>query len=321
MRKIFLILTVAALFLASCNNSSTSVQTPADAVSSDSVATDTVAVSKLDTVAADTVVPEIPKTNNKKMTAETKAADVMVDIKTTLGDIRVRLYNETPKHRDNFVKLVKEGYYDGTLFHRVIKEFMIQAGDPDSKNAPKGKMLGMGDPGYTIEAEIVYPQLFHKRGALAAARQGDQVNPEKRSSGSQFYIVTGKAYNQGQMAQMEKQLVMKQQQAIFNGLAAKHRDEIMTMRKNRDQAGLQKLQDELIAQTEAEAAKNPAKFTDAQRAAYTTVGGTPHLDADYTVFGEIVSGMDVVEKIEKVSTDSNDRPQEDVKIISATIVK
>ena len=117
-----------------------------------------------------------------------------VIIKTSLGDITVRLYDETPLHRDNFVKLAREGYYDGTLFHRVIKDFMIQGGDPDSKGAPSGKQLGIGGPDYTIEAEIK-PTLFHKRGALAAARQGDEVNPERRSSGSQFYIVWGQVYN------------------------------------------------------------------------------------------------------------------------------
>lgn len=117
-----------------------------------------------------------------------------VRIKTTLGDITISLYDETPKHRDNFIKLVKEGFYNGTIFHRVIKDFMIQGGDPDSKGAPKGKMLGTGGPGYTIPAEFVYPKYFHKRGALSAARLGDEVNPERESSGSQFYIVWGKVY-------------------------------------------------------------------------------------------------------------------------------
>ena len=121
--------------------------------------------------------------------------ETMLKIETTLGDIKVKLYNETPKHRDNFIKLAKEGTYNGTLFHRVIKDFMVQAGDPESKNAPKGKMLGTGDVGYTIPAEIVYPKYFHKKGALSAARQGDNVNPNKESSGCQFYIVTGKVFN------------------------------------------------------------------------------------------------------------------------------
>lgn len=247
--------------------------------------------------------------------------DALVEIKTSVGDITIRLYGETPKHRDNFLKLVNDGFYNDVLFHRVINKFMIQTGDPESKGAPAGKMLGAGGPGYDIDAEIVYPQFFHKRGALAAARQGDEVNPDRRSSGSQFYIVTGKVYNASQLGQMEKQLQMQQMQAIFNDLASQHRDSIMAMRRNRDQAGLQALQDELVKKTEAEAAKNPVKLTDAQREAYTTVGGTPHLDGTYTVFGEVVEGMDVVAKIETTATGAQDRPKEDIKIISMKVIK
>ena len=170
-------------------------------------------------------------------------------IKTSEGDIKVRLYDETPQHRDNFLKLAKEGYFDGTLFHRVIKDFMIQGGDPDSKGAPKGKMLGTGGPDYTIPAEFVYPQLFHKRGALSAARLGDEVNPERESSGSQFYIVWGKTYKQNELKQMEKQMGMQMEQNIFNQLAKEHHDEIMNFRRNRDREGLMKLQDELVDET------------------------------------------------------------------------
>jgi peptidylprolyl isomerase/peptidyl-prolyl cis-trans isomerase B (cyclophilin B) len=259
---------------------------------------------------------------NIKMENQTEnLKDALVDIKTSVGDIRIRLYGETPKHRDNFLKLVKEGFYEEVLFHRVINQFMIQTGDPSSKGAPAGKSLGTGGPGYDIDAEIIYPQYFHKRGALAAARQGDEVNPDRRSSGSQFYIVTGKVYNAGQLAQMEKQLQYQQMQTIFNDLAKQHRDTIMAMRRNRDQAGLQALQEELVKKTEVEAAKNPAKFTQAQIDAYTTVGGTPHLDGTYTVFGEVVEGMDVVAKIETTATGAQDRPKEDIKIISMTIVE
>lgn len=253
--------------------------------------------------------------------SETDTTAVMVDIKTSLGDIRIMLYNETPKHRDNFIKLVNDGFYDGTLFHRVISNFMIQAGDPDSKNAPAGKMLGSGGPGYQIDAEIIYPKYFHKRGAIAAARQGDQVNPERKSSGSQFYIVTGNVYNDSTLKQMEGQLAMQQKQAIFNELAVQHRDEIMTMRRNRDNAALQALQEKLIQETEAKAALNPAKFTQEQIDAYTSIGGSPHLDNQYTVFGEVISGMDVVAKIEQAKTNSSDRPTEDIKIISTQIIK
>ena len=262
---------------------------------------------------------------NKNITMENQTVqatgDALVEIKTSVGDITIRLYGETPKHRDNFLKLVNDGFYNDVLFHRVINKFMIQTGDPESKGAPAGKMLGAGGPGYDIDAEIVYPQFFHKRGALAAARQGDEVNPDRRSSGSQFYIVTGKVYNASQLGQMEKQLQMQQMQAIFNDLASQHRDSIMAMRRNRDQAGLQALQDELVKKTEAEAAKNPVKLTDAQREAYTTVGGTPHLDGTYTVFGEVVEGMDVVAKIETTAIGAQDRPKEDIKIISMKVIK
>ena len=262
------------------------------------------------------------KKSSKKMSDQTTAAqtaanaDAFVEIQTSEGDITVRLFGDTPKHRDNFLKLVKEGYYDNVLFHRVINEFMVQTGDPDSKAAPVGKMLGSGGPGYTLDAEIVYPAHFHKRGALAAARQGDQVNPERRSSGSQFYIVTGKAYNDSTLSQMERQLDMMQKQQIFNDLTKQYKDSIMNMRRNRDQAGLQALQEELIAITEKKAAENPASLTPAQRESYTTQGGTPHLDGQYTVFGEVVSGMDVVDKIEKAETDGNDRPVKDIRILS-----
>ena len=228
-----------------------------------------------------------------------------------LGDIVVRLYDETPLHRDNFVKLAKEGYYDGTLFHRVIKDFMVQGGDPDSKGAPAGKMLGMGGPDYTIEAEIK-DTLFHKRGALAAARQGDQVNPERRSSGSQFYIAWGQVYNEGQLRQFSKQLRMQRVQAAFNDLAAEHRSEIIQMRKDRDRAGLQELQDRLIA--EAEKRVGNVGLSDEQIQVYTTIGGVPHLDGQYTVFGEVEEGLDVVEMIQGTATGRGDRPLDDIEM-------
>jgi len=234
-----------------------------------------------------------------------------VKIQTMLGDIVVRLYDETPIHRDNFVKLVKEGYYDGTLFHRVIKDFMIQGGDPDSKGAPAGKMLGMGGPDYTLEAEIKQG-LFHKRGALAAARQGDEVNPERRSSGSQFYIVWGQVYGEGQLRQYAKQLRMQQVQQAFNALAAGHRDEIMQMRRNRDRTALQELQDRLAA--EAERQVSGSGLSEEQRKVYSTVGGTPHLDGQYTVFGEVEEGLDVVEMIQTSATSRGDRPVDDIEM-------
>ena len=236
-----------------------------------------------------------------------------VKIQTTLGDIIVRLYDETPQHRDNFVKLAKEGYYDGTLFHRVIKDFMIQGGDPDSKGAPAGKMLGVGGPDYTIEAEIK-SGLYHKRGALAAARQGDEVNPERRSSGSQFYIVWGQVYNEGQLRQFSKQMEMQQMQAVFNALAKEHHDEIMQMRRERNRAGLQELQEKLAAEAEAQVKVQGAGMTDEQRAIYSTVGGTPHLDGQYTVFGEVEEGLDIVEMIQQSKTARGDRPVDDIEM-------
>ena len=242
-------------------------------------------------------------------------------IKTTEGDIIIRLYDETPKHRDNFLKLAKEGCFDGTLFHRVIKDFMIQGGDPDSKNAPKGKMLGTGGPDYTIPAEFVYPQYFHKRGALSAARTGDEVNPEKESSGSQFYIVWGKTFKPAELKQMEHQMAMQQEQQVFNQLTREHHEEIMNLRRNRDRVGLQELQDKLIEQTKT-TCKQQGKpsFTEEQIEVYTNVGGTPFLDNQYTVFGEVEEGLDIVERIQNCDTDRNNRPTEDVKIETVALL-
>lgn len=235
-----------------------------------------------------------------------------VKISTSYGDIVVRLYDETPAHRDNFIKLAKEGTLNGTLFHRVIKDFMIQGGDPESKGAAKGRMLGSGDVGYTLPAEF-NPALYHKRGALSAARQGDQVNPEKRSSGCQFYIVWGKKYNAGEMGQMERQMMMQAQQSVFNNLAMEHRAEIMDMRRNRDAAGLQALQEKLVDQMNAIVKEQGlGKMSAEQKAVYTELGGTPFLDGQYTVFGEVEQGLELVGKIQEVATDGNDRPLEDI---------
>lgn len=194
---------------------------------------------------------------------------VRVKIQTSLGDIIVRLYDATPIHRDNFVKLVSEGYYDGTLFHRVIKNFMIQGGDPNSKGAPADKLLGNGSPDYTLEAEIK-PGLYHKRGALAAARVGDDKNPERRSSGSQFYIVWGRTFSPRQMEYLDDKM------------KAEHPE--------------------------------PGGWTEEQRNIYATKGGSPHLDGQYTVFGEVEEGLDVVEKIQNSPTGVADRPVNDIEV-------
>lgn len=255
--------------------------------------------------------------NNSKDNMNTK-----VKIETSAGDVVVKLYDETPKHRDNFIKLVKNGTYEGTLFHRVINNFMIQAGDPESKGAPKGKQLGTGDVGYTIPAEFVYPQYFHKKGVLAAARQGDQVNPNKESSGCQFYIVTGQVYNDSTLLSMEQQMNHQRLNTIFQSLAQKRMKEIYKMRKENDQEGLMNLQEELFEQAQNEADKLPElRFTPEQIEAYTTVGGTPHLDGAYTVFGEVLEGIEVVDAIQKVETDRSDRPLQDVVIKKMTIVE
>ena len=197
-----------------------------------------------------------------------------VVLETTMGTIELKLYDATPLHRDNFRNLVREGAYDSLLFHRVIKDFMIQGGDPDSKNAAPGMLLGEGDKPYTVPAEFRLDEgIFHRRGVLAAAREGDDVNPEQRSSAMQFYIVWGRVF---------------------------------------DEAGLDQIQERLDRRTGGR-----VKLTPEMREVYKTTGGTPHLDGQYTVFGEVVSGLDVVDAIQQVATDDNDRPLEDVRIIRA----
>lgn len=241
------------------------------------------------------------------------SANVRVLVKTTMGDFTVMLYGDTPEHRDNFVKLANEHYYDSLLFHRVIENFMVQAGDPNSKNAPAGKMLGDGDPSYTLPAEIVFPKHYHKRGALAAARTGDQVNPERRSSGSQFYVVTGQVFSGEQMQQMAIK-------AAFDQLAEQHMDSIRAMMTRRDQPGLQALQDKLVKEARTMVAEGKGPYSTEMIKTYTTEGGTPHLDGQYSVFGEVIDGMDTIDKIQKAETDRNDRPTQDVRILSMTVL-
>lgn len=213
-----------------------------------------------------------------EMSAAENGERAEVLIETTMGNIRVQLYNETPVHRDNFLKLIRDyHFYDSLLFHRVIPDFMIQAGDPYSKNAKKGELLGGHSLGYKLPAEIRLPQIFHKRGALAAAREGDDVNPKRESSSTQFYIVSA-----------------------------------TTMDERRLQRGRDNLK-QLFGDS--------IQMTREMEETYKAIGGTPHLDGAYTVFGEVVDGMDVVDRIQAAERDDNDRPLADVRIIRAVITK
>lgn len=207
--------------------------------------------------------------------AQTKNTEVLFE--TTAGNIRIALYDETPQTRDNFLKITKMGIYDSLLIHRVIKDFMIQSGDTNSKHAKPGQLLGTGDFDYTTEAEFRLPQIFHRRGVVAMARESDKVNPERRSSACQFYIVWGKILNDQQIAKAQLRLDSATQRSV-------------------------KLTPEMIE-------------------VYKTIGGTPHLDGQYTVFGEVTEGMDIIEKIQAVQTDKNDRPLEDIRILKATVTK
>lgn len=200
-----------------------------------------------------------------------------VVLHTTAGDIRVELDGRTPRHRDNFLKLAREGFFDSVLFHRVIAGFMIQSGDPDSRRAPAGTLLGEGDAGYELPAEIVYPTLGHTRGALAAARTPDNVNPKRRSSSSQFYIVWGKQLSDGELDRAQERV--------------------------------------------SAATGGRVTIPDSLRMCYKTLGGTPHLDGQYTVFGHVTEGLEVVDAIQRTQTDSLDRPLADVRILRAEVVR
>ena len=249
--------------------------------------------------------------------------ETTVIMHTSLGDVTLKLYNETPLHRDNFIKLVKKGTYNGLLFHRVIKDFMVQGGDVTSKDAPMNKSLGAGDLGYTVPAEFVYPKYFHKKGALCAARTGDEVNPERASSASQFYIVTGKKYTEGELKQMEKQLENRLKQSIFARLQTENKAKIMQLYRNGEKEELAILRDTLVGKTELEAEKRkeeaclPAEL----REAYQSVGGVPFLDNQYTVYGEVIDGIEVVDAIQKVKTNKQDRPLENIVIKSMELVE
>lgn len=249
--------------------------------------------------------------------------ETIVLMRTSAGDITLKLYNETPQHRDNFLKLVNEGKYNDLLFHRVIREFMIQGGDVTSKDAPINKQLGAGDLGYTVPAEFIYPKYFHKKGALSAARTGDEVNPEKASSASQFYIVTGKLYTDAELIQMEKQKESRLKQSIFARLQTENKPKIMELYRSGDKDELAIFRDTLIGKTELEAdrRKEEARFTAEQREAYKTVGGVPFLDNEYTVYGEVTEGLEIVDLIQEVETNAQDRPLKNVVILGVEVVR
>jgi peptidylprolyl isomerase len=240
--------------------------------------------------------------------------DPIVLINTTYGDIRVKLFHQTPLHTKNFVKLAKKGYFNETLFHRVIKGFMIQGGDPDSKKAKPGQLLGEGGPKYTIPFEY-NPAFFHKKGMLAAAREGDDVNPLRASSASQFYIVVGKVFDDAGLEKVEKRINTNlKNNLMYNYIAANKELKVrLEGYKKNDTAAFNRQMKQLsmIADTLYKEQK-PYVIPEAEREVYKTIGGTPHLDASYSIFGEVVEGMDVAEKISQVATDKKDRPLENV---------
>ena len=232
--------------------------------------------------------------------------DFVFTIKTQFGDMVAILYDETPKHKANFIKLAREHYFDSLLFHRVIQKFMIQGGDPESRSAKPGQALGNGGPGYTVDAEIV-PKYFHEKGSLAAARMGDQQNPKRASSGSQFYIVQGKTFTEAELGQR------------FRGAAARflddpknkaYRDTVEQFARNSDQQLIQSFLNKYKAKIETELGIN----TPEQIKAYTTIGGAPHLDGQYTVFGKVIKGLDVLDKIASQQTAPGDRPVKDIRM-------
>ncbi len=236
-----------------------------------------------------------------------------VVINTSLGEVEIKLYDETPLHRDNFLKLVETDFYDDQIFHRVIKDFMIQGGDPLSVVHTKDAYFENLE--YTVPAEIVFPKYFHKRGALAAARLGDNINPDKASSPTQFYIVTGTTFSDSNLNLMEKHRFERLKKNIFDELNHKNKDKIKELYRSGEKEQLAELRNSMIVEAEnaAESRKSEVLFTEEQRNIYNTEGGSPHLDGDYTVFGEVVRGLEVIDRIQQIRTNEADKPIDNIK--------
>ena len=240
----------------------------------------------------------------------------LVEISTNLGDMKFRLYDDTPKHRDAFIELATQGYYNGTLFYRVIQDFLIQGGSKSSKDAPPGKRIGYGDPDKTVDDEIL-PHYFHKKGALCAPRQPDEINPFKQSDISQFFIVKGRIHSNGELDTLE----LLVNRPIRNKIIKKYmtpeiRETLKLLKEQKKVSEFREIADKIKEQIETEYNLQPEvmEFSQEQREAYKTIGGYPDLDGKYTIFGECISGFEVIDKIAALKTDNNDRPFSDVKI-------
>lgn len=241
--------------------------------------------------------------------------DHVVTIKTKYGDMVAILYDETPKHKENFLKLARKHYFDSLLFHRVIQGFMIQGGDPDSRKAPAGQPLGNGGPEYTIPAEF-NPKFFHEKGALSAARLGDNINPSKASSGSQFYIVQGKTMTEDEMRLDQGKFNAAMQQFFQNENNRPAYDSIVAFYQANDMEGYTRYMLKLKPRVERETGIKTDKDVSPEKIkAYTTLGGAAHLDGGYTVFGKVIKGLEVIDKIAAQPVDGSDRPLEDVRMM------
>jgi cyclophilin family peptidyl-prolyl cis-trans isomerase len=242
--------------------------------------------------------------------------NTVIQIKTTLGDIKIRLYDDTPVHKTNFIRLINSGIYDNVTFHRVIKDFMIQSGDPTTRNG-EAKLFPDSLSAYTIPAELNLH--FHKKGALAAARKGNDENPEMRSSGTQFYIVQGVKYSDQELDQAERIINSNIKQAEFNRILKHTADSLSSLGNSPSESEIQDLAS--VTMFNYLSTAKPYKIQEDQRAVYKTIGGTPRLDGTYTVFGEVLEGLDVVDRIASVPTGMNDRPVDDIRILKIKIIR